>query len=199
MKMHWFVAGVASLALGFVGCESDSGGTSNGGTDVAGGGSDTGGGGGADTGGGGGADTGGGAPGIEVLATDEASLHDFLKTDGYGAWAAESAVHDSPIHGKVLVFANPTLDASLKAGNASHPMGSASVKELYDADGATLKGWAVMIKTQADSDGGNGWYWYETTDLTSAANPTISGKGDATCTGCHGGGTDYFKSAYPLK
>jgi hypothetical protein len=184
------------------GCDSDSGGTSGTGADTGGGGGgggDTGGGGGGGDTGGGGGDTGGGAPGIEELANDEAALHSFLADGGYEGWSKESAVHDSPIHGKVRVFVNPTLDGSLAAGGAAHPTGSVAVKELYEADTTTLKGWAVMIKTQADSAGGDGWYWYESTDPTGAADPVVAGKGEPGCTGCHSSGADFFKSSFPLQ
>lgn len=187
-----------ALAAAVGACDSDdSGGTTTGGGgsqgDTAGGGG--GGGTAGDTAGGGG---GGGATG--GLTADPAALHAFLSGDSYSTWAKESAVHDSPIHGKVMVYVNKTLEDSLTAGNASHPEGAGAVKELYAADGTTLRGWAVMLKTQADSEAGKGWYWYETTDLTDASKTTISANGDANCTGCHGsGGADFFKTKFPLQ
>jgi hypothetical protein len=70
----------------------------------------------------------------------------------------------------VRIFVNDTLDASMKAGSASHPVGSSAVKEMYDGDG-DLQGWAVMQKTQADSEGGKGWFWYEVTSTTDGSSP----------------------------
>ncbi len=61
----------------------------------------------------------------------------------------------------------PPLDKSMKAGNDSHPEGAAAVKEIYE--NAKLKGWAVSVKTQADSDNGKGWYWYEVVSPTDAS------------------------------
>ena len=62
--------------------------------------------------------------------------------------------------------------------------------------GGTRLGWAVMVKVQADSAGGDGWYWYETFDGAVYAD----GTGEGLCTGCHsGGGTDFFLSPFPLQ
>ncbi len=125
-------------------------------------------------------------------------LQTFLQAGNYEAFPAESAVH-APIapspHGQVRTFINPKLDASLAAGNAAHPVGSAAVKELYDAEG-TRTGWAVSVKTDADSAGGEGWYWFEVL----GGDVVIDGNGVAACTGCHGSsGVDYFSSPYPLQ
>lgn len=197
MKTRVLIVSLA-LALSLGACESDD--SSN----TAGSGGGGGGGGQADTaGGGGGGDAGGGgggATGPEDLAKDQAALHAFLMNDEYGQWAVQSAVQDSTIHGKVLVHVNDELKASLEAANASHPAGSMTVKELYAADGTTLEGWAVMIKTQADSAGGDGWYWYESKNLTDATDVIVSANGSSSCTGCHSaGGSDFFKTPFPLQ
>ena len=99
--------------------------------------------------------------------------------------------------GQVRTFLNPILDASMKRGGAEHPQGSASVKEFLNADGS-LHSWAVSVKTEAQSDGGKGWYWYEAFD-TSARPRVIAGQGSTVCIGCHGAGNDFVRVTYPLR
>ncbi len=131
------------------------------------------------------------------------NLFTFLSSGDYTSFAAESAVHGPTLgspHSSVRVFVNGLLDASLRAGNSSHPIGSSSVKELYSSDGSTLRGWAVMVKTQQDSDNGRGWYWYEVFSTTDGSNPAVSANGASACTGCHAsGGSDFFRSNFPLE
>ena len=106
------------------------------------------------------------APG--VVPTADGALHDYLRAGSYNDMAAmEAGRHPSAgpharFGAPVRVFINTTLAASLDAGNEQHPVGSEAVKEMYLADG-TLEGWAVMVKTQEDSDNGRGWFWYEAT------------------------------------
>ena len=137
------------------------------------------------------------------VPTDASELFTFLSADNYRSFAAETEVHspngNSP-HKDVRVFVNSILEDSLKAGNSEHPVGSASVKELYEADKTTLMGWAVMVKTNAQSNGGQGWYWYEIFSTTDGSNPDFDGNGLVACIGCHAtGGTDFFRTPYPLE
>lgn len=136
--------------------------------------------------------------GDEVPA-NAAELLPWLEAGEYLDFPAESQIHGqtgaSP-HGDVRVFINETLDASLAADNESHPEGSAAIKEIYGSDGSTLAGWAVSVKTQADSAGGEGWYWYEILNGSVLAD----GNADPTCNGCHmNTGVDFFSSIYPLQ
>ena len=55
--------------------------------------------------------------------------------------------------------AEVALDDSLAAGAQTHPKGAASVKEMFDKNGA-LQGWAVMLKTSSGASGDD-WFWYE--------------------------------------
>jgi len=88
-----------------------------------------------------------------------AALETWLKAGHYKTWRRESGAHASPgpHFGKVRAYLNPVLFES-KA--RQHPKEAAAVKELY-GDGEAVLGWSVAIKTQADSDGGSNWYWYE--------------------------------------
>jgi hypothetical protein len=128
--------------------------------------------------------------------TNGAELLPWLEAGEYLGWTAESGVHPSsgPHFGDVRTFVNDALLGSLEAGAAAHPAGAAAVKELYGA-GGTVLGWSVEVKLQADSAGGDGWYWYERYQDSVYAD----GTGEGICTGCHGGGNDYVLSPFPLQ
>ncbi len=131
----------------------------------------------------------------DVIPTNSAQLLPWLMASYYTDWSAESDVHaSSGPHGDVRTFINPELEMSLQAAAGEHPVGSAAVKELYSS--GTLIGWAVMVKTQAQSAGGDGWYWYEKLGNSVEAD----GNGVGLCTGCHSAGSiDLFRSPYPLQ
>ncbi len=139
-----------------------------------------------------------------VVPVNSDKLFKHLQGADYRKFAAvESSPHPSRgPHTKfglpVRVYLDPKLDASLAAGNASHPAGSAAVKEMYDESG-NLQGWAVMVKTGEDSANGQGWFWYEITSTTSGSNPVAAGNGIPLCFGCHFPGKDFVLSDYPLK
>ncbi len=139
-----------------------------------------------------------------AVPTEIAALFQYLQAGEYKKFKAqESDTHPSAgPHTKfglpVRVFMDPTIDASLKAGNKSHPIGSSVVKEMYDAT-KKLMGWAVMVKTNTDSNGGKGWFWYEVISTTDGTKPVAAGNGVAMCAGCHGLGKDFVLSKHPLK
>jgi hypothetical protein len=127
--------------------------------------------------------------------TEPDALLLWLQAGSYGAWAAESAPHQStgPHGGRVRTFLNPALFDSLTAGQAQHPAGAVAVKELY-LNSQRVRGWAVMVKLADDSDGGRNWYWYE---YFGSGEP-FSGNGLGICTGCHSTGRDYVRIPFPL-
>ena len=127
-------------------------------------------------------------------STDE--LLAWLESEAYLGWAAESGIHPSagPHGGQVRTFVNDALLGSLAGGDLAHPQGAAAVKELW-GDGNTRVGWAVEVKVAAESQGGDGWYWYEKIDQTVYGGDV----GVALCTNCHGGGVDYVLTPYPLQ
>lgn len=134
-----------------------------------------------------------------IPTTDFGAINAWLQKKEYLAWSHESKPHAStgPHGGQVQTYVNPALETSLAAKAAEHPAGAASVKELY-GDGSKLTGWAVMVKTQAKSEGGQGWYWYEVFDVAPGASG-IGGQGSGTCTGCHARGADYVRIPFPLQ
>lgn len=125
----------------------------------------------------------------------ENDVQPWLDAKSYAGWLAESAPHDSagPHFGKVRTYVNAPLAASLAAGAQTHPIGAAAVKELY-GDGATVFGWSVLLRAGAGTEG-QGWYWYERWQGTVYAD----GLAASQCTGCHGGGTDYVLTPWPLQ
>ncbi len=139
-----------------------------------------------------------------AVPTGKDELFRYLKSGAYKEFAAqETGQH--PTRGPhtkfgwpVRVFLDPVLDGSLAAGNATHPLGSSAVKEMYDDDG-DLQGWAVMVKTEEDSAGGSGWFWYEVTSTRSGDNPVATGNGVPLCAGCYLTGRDFVLTFYPLK
>ena len=97
----------------------------------------------------------------------------------------------------VLTHLNPALDKSLGAKAKAHPAGSAAVKELLDATGK-LSGWAVAVKTAAETDGGKGWFWYEILGTAPGSSVVASGNGVPLCVGCHVRGRDGVLTEHPL-
>ena len=138
------------------------------------------------------------------VPTEKNALFRYLEQGRYKDFAAvESAAHPSRgphtnFGWPVLTYINSVLDESLKAGNEAHSAGSQAVKEMFNPSGE-LVGWAVASKTHEDSDGGNGWFWYEVTSTTDGSNPVAIGNGIPLCFGCHSSGRDYFLSDFPLK
>ena len=138
-----------------------------------------------------------------VVPTDAEKLHAFLKAGSYKSFPNQKTERH-PSRGPharfnwpVRVYFDAKIDASLAAGNASHPAGSSIVKEMYSADGSELVGWAVMVKTQEDSASGQGWFWYETTNTEDSNDIVAAGNGVPLCFGCHSTGMDYVLTGYP--
>ena len=126
-----------------------------------------------------------------VPATKEA-LFPYLQAGGYKDFVHEAEIHPSlGPHDDVRTYLNPVLARSLKAGNREHPVNSAAVKELYKE--GRMYGWAAMVKTQEDSDNGQGWYWYEVISTTDPTQIVKEGNGDAFCSGCHAPGRDFVR------
>lgn len=148
------------------------------------------------------------APGVGPISTDLDALFAYLQSGEYRSFPVSDAEpHRSA--GPHLKFGHPVrtyfseeLSASLAEGREVHPAGSTAIKELYATDGETLVGWAVSTKTQADSDGGKGWFWVEftsTTDPTQIAANGAAGNGITLCSSCHTTGSDYVLSPFPGK
>ena len=136
---------------------------------------------------------------------DKAELFAFLSGRGYESFPTkETGTHEgrgphTAVNAPVRVFYNDVLSASLAAGNAEHPVGAASVKEMYGDDGE-VAGWAVMVKTGEATDEGRGWFWYEVTSASDATSIAAVGNGVPGCVECHmRRDQDLIRSGFPLQ
>lgn len=141
-----------------------------------------------------------GAQDVAVPPTESNALLKWLQDGSYKTWARESSPHKSlgPHPTQVVAYLNKTLDQSLSSKSAVHPKGSAAVKELLDASGK-LSGWAVSVKTEADSQAGKGWYWYEILGTNANGRVVANANGVPLCFGCHMPGKDFVLISHPLK
>lgn len=131
----------------------------------------------------------------EVPPTDPDDLLPWLRGGGYLEWTAESAIHPSsgPHFGDVLTYVNASLLESLGTGATEHPIGAATVKELYGDDDVVV-GWSAMVKV-AGGTGGASWFWYERyRDSVYAAETDVQ-----LCWGCHEDGVDQILTPFPLQ
>lgn len=130
------------------------------------------------------------------VPTTPDALFAFLQSRIYTEYARESAPHASVgPHSTVRTFVNDALFDSLTAGNSTHPVGAAAIKELHGGDG--VSGWAVSVKIAAGNST-NSWYWYEVFSTTNGDDP-IEGIGFSGCANCHKAGEDHFLSSFPLQ
>jgi hypothetical protein len=132
------------------------------------------------------------------------ALESWLEQGAYKKWQCESEVHESRSpspHSFNRICSNDVIASNVNS-TKDWPKGAAAVKELYaNADDKEPGGYAVYVKTAADSAGGANWYWYERLPLESAPagldNGVVAdGMGDegaakSICVGCHvAAGTD---------
>jgi hypothetical protein len=117
----------------------------------------------------------------------ESNLVTWLATGQYKQWHCEPAVHASrgpSVHTPFdRVCSNDVLSAAVASATSPWPNGAAEVKEIYMAinDATPTGGYAVSLKTSADSAGGANWYFYERFDGTLYSD----GMGTPLCVGCH--------------
>ena len=129
-----------------------------------------------------------------VVPADPTALPQWLQTFGYRVWAPQTDIRATGEHGGERLYFNDALAASMKAGAAEHPIGSAAVRELYDADLRTLKGFALMHKTGPSGPTAEGWYWYEVFGTHAEAVPTVAQPAAQGCVGCHSHAVDFVHS-----
>ena len=157
----------------------------------------------ASTGSGGGGGAGGGstsATGGAMLTSDAqtppqggvSTMKAWLATGDYKKWHCEAAKHaskDPSPHGINRICSNTKLAGAGATG--MFPVGSAGVKELWDKAGGMIIGYAVYVKTEADSAGGANWYWYEDNPSLNPMGGVVadgfgaSGNAKDICVGCH--------------
>ncbi len=106
------------------------------------------------------------ASGDQTPPTTGAAVRTWLAAGSYKAWHCEPAPHASRSpspHNMNRICSNDLASAYVAAdgGAVERPEGTAAVKELYDATGTAIRGYAVYLKAGATSAGGANWYWYE--------------------------------------
>jgi murein DD-endopeptidase MepM/ murein hydrolase activator NlpD len=136
--------------------------------------------------------------GADTVPASSEALIRYLQDRGYRSLPYETEVHPSQAeHGaRVKAYFNSLLGTSLRAASDTHPRGSAAVMELLEADGR-LAGWVVSVKTNLESDGGRGWFWYEVPNAVNSSGPVASGWGVSSCIACHANGHDFVLTDYP--
>lgn len=120
------------------------------------------------------------------------AIEAWLAEGHYKSWKCQAGVVDpieiSP-HGKQRICTNDVHTAH-NGMTGEYPVNAAGVKELYDAAGATIVGYAVYLHTSAGGTGAN-WYWYERVPLDSMVehDPMTGVVADGSdvplCVGCH--------------
>lgn len=125
---------------------------------------------------------------------EPALVREWLRAFMYRGWAPQTEIRATGQHGGERLYFNAALAASMRAGAAEHPIGSAAVRELYAGDLKTLKGFALMHKTGPSGPTGEGWYWYEIYDTDASAEPTVAEPGARGCVGCHAHAVDFVHS-----
>lgn len=137
----------------------------------------------------------------EFVPTEQAVLFKYLQDGAYlGLESKNSAVlvSDGP-HGLQRTYMNRALAEARALNKQLYPAGVAAIKELYEGDKTTLKGWAVQVKVDEDSAAGQGWYWYEILNTQDGSDPDYAGRGVSLCVNCHVSGNDYIRSPNPLE
>ena len=117
-----------------------------------------------------------------------AGITAWLESAVYKDWTCEPEAHKarspSP-HGFNRICSNDLI-AMNATGTDDWPKGAAAVKELHpSASSTTPTGYAVYLKTQADSAGGASWYWYEIISKGNTKTVSADGLGVTGCVGCH--------------
>ena len=135
---------------------------------------------------------------VDLPPMGASAVESWLAAGSYKKWRCENAVHasrDPSPHGFNRICSNSEISGTAN-GTAPWPVEASAVKELYATiDGTTPVGYAVYLKTKADSAAGANWYWYERVPLDSkaphdAAGVVADGMGTAgpamtICVGCH--------------
>ena len=118
----------------------------------------------------------------------DADITAWLTKGDYKAWTCEAAPHDARLP-SVHTVKNRICSNKIVSQHASgeYPIGSANVKEIYDAAGTTIVGYALYRKMAAG--GSDSWYLYEktTADGIVANGLGTGGTAKTICVGCHNG------------
>ncbi len=130
--------------------------------------------------------------------TDPAQIQAWLVNGGHRAWASETGPIPTSEFGAARTFFGPALAQSVEAGAAVHPLGATAVREFYAEDLTTLTGFAYLTRA-TDEPGPEGWFWFESYDLTADGDPQSAGLAAPNCVSCHVEGTDFVQTPWPLR
>jgi hypothetical protein len=117
---------------------------------------------------------------------------------GFEAWAQPTGWEGvkascDGTHGPLVQsWANEAAMAALAAGEGPMADGAALIKAAYEADGTTLRGYALMEKAEGSAPDHGDWFWamYDAGGVPTRAG-VVSG-----CYGCHAGAAvDYARSS----
>jgi hypothetical protein len=137
------------------------------------------------------------APRVGDLEVSAAGIVQYVRNGQHKTWTADPAprasIGNGP-HGRVWVFFNPTIEASLRGGGSVHPAGSILVKEVYAEDGVTVTTHLLDVKT-SEGSGKERWVFYEGSP-PDYRSPYF-GRALPVCTGCHADGNDFVLSPLP--
>jgi hypothetical protein len=114
----------------------------------------------------------------------QAAIEAWLAAGHYLAWRCESAISPPRLngaHGRHRICTNSIL---LGSAGPIHPVGAASVKELFDGNDRP-NGFAVGIKV-APGMSDLTWYWYERTGTSPTSRPVADDVSAQMCgPSCH--------------
>jgi hypothetical protein len=125
-------------------------------------------------------------PSPDTPPQGQKALEAWLASGYYraGGWRCETAISPPRLngaHGRHRICTNATL---LGSAGPIHPVGAASVKELFDGNDAP-NGFAVGIKV-APGLSDLTWYWYERTGTSPTSRPVADGVSAQVCgPSCH--------------
>jgi hypothetical protein len=130
--------------------------------------------------------------------SEPSELHAWLLDREYDAWEPDRGVLPSEAGGGARVFVSPALADSLADESDTHPVGAAAVREIYEPDLVTLRGWAAIVKRE-DQAGADAWLWFEVFGLDEDLAPLVAQSGAPGCATCHDEGVDSVRSTLPLR
>jgi hypothetical protein len=128
---------------------------------------------------------------------DPSALLDWLDGGGHSEWRS-TQVFPTGDFGGAKIFFNDALEDSYAEARDAHPVGSAAVRELYEDDLTSLRGYGLIRKTRDGASDPSAWFWYEAFDTPTGWSPLVAEHAAPGCTGCHAEGRDFVQSHWPL-
>jgi len=132
---------------------------------------------------------------LPAAPRDPDALQAWLVDTRYADWEPMAPVREAENGGGVRVFLGPTLADSLADGREVHPAGAAAVREIYEPDLVTLRGWSALVKLEdVGAPDADAWLWFEVFGTTMDVRPLVAEPGATGCITCHDEGVDFVRS-----